>query len=105
MKFKEINSMFRLAVPQPKCFVQLNPLRVNFDGLTILWLHTFIRGLEKTLTSRTPSTVAASDSTSQSSSVPVPQLEVRLEALMPRVINFVIKMFVLYVNETLRHRS
>jgi hypothetical protein len=79
--------MFRLAVPQPKCFVQLNPLQVNFDGLTILWLHTFIRGLDKTLISCAPST-GASESESKSSSGPVPQLEIRLEALMPRVIHF-----------------
>jgi len=93
--------MFPVAVPQPKCFVQLNPLQVNFDGLTILWLHTFIRGLEKTLISRTPST-GTSGSESKSSSVPVPQLEIRLEALMPRVINF-IQIFVGYfINRTLR---
>ncbi|XP_046446271.1 UHRF1-binding protein 1-like isoform X3 [Daphnia pulex] len=72
-------------LPQPKCFVQLNPLQVNFDGLTILWLHTFIRGLEKTLNSCAPST-GASESESKSSSGPVPQLEIRLEALMPRMI-------------------
>jgi len=65
-------------IPQPKCFVQLNPLQVNFDNLTLLWLHSFARNFEKTLTSF-----------SKTAAVPGPSetpLEVRLEALMPRVI-------------------
>lgn len=78
--------LFPLAVPQPKCFVQLNPLQVNFDGLTILWLHTFIRGLEKNLTSCVPST-AVPDPAAKAPA-PVPQLEIRLEALMPRVMHY-----------------
>ncbi|KZS06933.1 UHRF1-binding protein 1 [Daphnia magna] len=72
-------------LPQPKCFIQLNPLQLNFDGLTILWLHVFIRGLEKTLTSRTPSP-GVPDSLNKSAPMPEPQLEIRLEALMPRMI-------------------
>lgn len=81
-----LKMLFLLAVPQPKCFVQLNPLQVNFDGLTILWLHTFIRGLEKTLTSCV-APPAVPDAAAKSPA-PVPQLEVRLEALMPRVMHY-----------------
>lgn len=74
-------------MPQPKCFVQLNPLQVNFDGLTLLWLHTFIRGLEKTITSVVP-TAPVPDISGRSTTAPVPQLEIRLEALMPRVMSY-----------------
>lgn len=76
-------------VPQPKLFVQLNPLQVNFDGLTILWLHSFVRGLEKTLDFFINPPAAPTDSSAGATLHPAwppkAQLEVHLEALMPRV--------------------
>ncbi|XP_042219696.1 UHRF1-binding protein 1-like isoform X3 [Homarus americanus] len=58
-------------VPPPKLFLQLNPVQVTFDPLSILWLNSFAQSLQRAIVTE-PS--------------PSSYLDVYLEAIMPRVI-------------------
>ncbi|XP_045598835.1 bridge-like lipid transfer protein family member 3B isoform X2 [Procambarus clarkii] len=58
-------------VPPPKLYLQLNPLQVTFDPLSILWINSFARSLQRaTVTEPSPSSY----------------LDVHLEAIMPRAV-------------------
>ncbi|XP_071525078.1 bridge-like lipid transfer protein family member 3B isoform X2 [Panulirus ornatus] len=58
-------------VPPPKLYLQLNPVQVTFDPLSILWLNSFARSLQRAIVTE-PS--------------PSSYLDVHLEAIMPRII-------------------
>ncbi|XP_069995587.1 bridge-like lipid transfer protein family member 3B isoform X1 [Penaeus vannamei] len=58
-------------VPPPKLYLQLNPIQVTFDPLSLLWLNAFTRSLQRTIVTEPP---------------PSSYLDVHLEAIMPRVI-------------------
>lgn len=58
-------------VPPPKLYLQLNPIQVNFDPLSILWLNSFAQSLQRAIVTE-PS--------------PTSYLDVHLEAIMPKAI-------------------
>ncbi|XP_064088502.1 bridge-like lipid transfer protein family member 3B isoform X3 [Macrobrachium nipponense] len=58
-------------VPPPKLYMQLNPLQVTLDTLSILWLNSFVRSLQRAIVTETPTNS---------------YLDVHLEAIMPRMI-------------------
>ncbi|KAG0696865.1 UHRF1-binding protein 1-like [Chionoecetes opilio] len=58
-------------VPPPKLYVQLNPIQVTFDPLSILWLNSFGRSLQRAIVTEPPP--------------PPSYLDVHLEAVMPKV--------------------
>ena len=63
-----------LTVPSPKFYVQINPVFINFDLLTVLWLNSFAMNLHQSLLN-----------TKQESSA-LNYIDVKIEAIMPRVI-------------------
>lgn len=62
---------YLLAVPPPKLYLQLNPVQVTFDPLSILWLNSFGRSLQRALVTEP--------------APPPSYLDVHLEAVMPKV--------------------
>ena len=44
----EIFTMFVLA-PSPNIYVIVNPIKFHFDATTTLWLHAFLRNMQKML--------------------------------------------------------
>ncbi|XP_068247106.1 bridge-like lipid transfer protein family member 3B isoform X2 [Palaemon carinicauda] len=58
-------------VPPPKLYMQLNPLQVTLDTLSLLWLNSFGRSLQRAIVTETPTNS---------------YLDVHLEAIMPRMI-------------------
>ena len=61
---------FVTSVPSPKIYVQVNPVQINLDPLSILWLNAFGRNLQEAL---------------QPQSNPTTYIDVHLESIMPRV--------------------
>ncbi|KAK8387641.1 hypothetical protein O3P69_018272 [Scylla paramamosain] len=59
-------------VPPPKLYLQLNPVQITFDPLSILWLNSFGRSLQRAVLTDPPP--------------PPSYLDVHLEAVMPKVI-------------------
>ncbi|KAG8230510.1 hypothetical protein J437_LFUL010030, partial [Ladona fulva] len=63
-----------IAVPPPKFFVQMFPIQINFDIISLLWLNSFALNLAQSLSS-------LSDEIP-----PVPYVDVKIEAILPRLI-------------------
>ncbi|XP_076064331.1 bridge-like lipid transfer protein family member 3B isoform X3 [Oratosquilla oratoria] len=63
-------------VPPPKMYIQCNPMQINLDPLSVLWLNAFTMSLQQAIQVQ-----KASASSSSSSYV-----DIYLEAIMPRVI-------------------
>ena len=59
------------TVPPPKLYLQLNPVQITFDPLSILWLNSFGRSLQRAVLTDPPP--------------PPSYLDVHLEAVMPKV--------------------
>ncbi|GLV35400.1 uncharacterized protein CBL_01450 [Carabus blaptoides fortunei] len=63
-------------LPPPKFYVQLNPTQIYFDIDSCLWMNSFALNLHQSL-------VGAK---SNASSAPLPYIDVKIEAILPRVI-------------------
>lgn len=70
---------FIFPVPPSKFYAQLNPVQMNFDGLTILWLNTFALNVYKSLMT---TNVANQDNIGD-----MIYFDILIEAIMPRVSN------------------
>lgn len=64
-------------VPPSKLYVQLNPVQLNFDNLTVIWLNTFALHVYKSLMS---TKVANQENLGN-----MIYLDILIEAIMPRV--------------------
>ena len=64
-------------MPSPKFYVQLNPVQIHFDLCSCLWLNSFALNLHQSLVSSNPD--------QQQASAPLMYIDVKLEAIMPRV--------------------
>lgn len=62
------------AVPPPKFYVQLNPIQVYFDVLSVLWANSFALNLHQSL-----------QKSMQDVNSSLPYVDVKIEAVMPRV--------------------
>lgn len=62
-------------LPPPKFYVQLNPVQVYFDVLSVLWANSFALNLHQSL-----------QKSVQDANSNVPYVDVKIEAVMPRVI-------------------
>jgi len=67
------------SVPPSKFYAQLNPVQMNFDTLTILWLNTFALNVYKSLMT---TNVANQDNLGS-----MIYFDILVEAIMPRVSN------------------
>jgi hypothetical protein len=65
------------VVPQPKFYVQVNPIQIHFDVCSCLWLNSFALNLHQSLLS--------SSSEQQQAAAALMYMDVKLEAIMPRV--------------------
>lgn len=65
-------------LPSPKFYVQLNPVQINFDLCSCLWLNSFALNLHQSLLSSNPDKHQASAA--------LMYIDVKLEAIMPRVV-------------------
>jgi len=70
--------MHLISVPPPQFYVYCNPVQINFDMLTVLWLQSFGLYLLRTLNALTENSSAAT-------SPDIFQIDVRIEAIMTRV--------------------
>lgn len=69
---------FFFSVPPPKFYVQIYPVQIQFDMITIIWLNTFFLNLHKSLL--TTSTAQNEQLSSQ-----LFYFDVKLEITMPQV--------------------
>ena len=67
-------------MPSPKFYVQLNPVQIHFDLCSCLWLNSFALNLHHSLFSSNPD--------QQQASAALTYIDVKLEAIMPRVCHF-----------------
>ncbi|XP_021938763.1 UHRF1-binding protein 1-like isoform X4 [Zootermopsis nevadensis] len=65
-------------LPQPKFYVQVNPIQIHFDVCSCLWLNSFALNLHQSLLSSNPE--------QQQAAAALMYMDVKLEAIMPRVI-------------------
>ncbi|KAK9497050.1 hypothetical protein O3M35_004434 [Rhynocoris fuscipes] len=65
-------------LPSPKFYVQMNPVVINFDVATVLWLNSFALNLKQSL-------VRAHEENS-SQSTPLNYVDIKIEAIMPRLV-------------------
>lgn len=79
-KILEIFICLLFSVPQPKFYVQIYPVQIQFDVITVLWLNTFFLNLHKSLL--TTSTVQDRESVAQ-----LFYFDVKVEVIMPHVSN------------------
>ncbi|XP_014283394.1 bridge-like lipid transfer protein family member 3B [Halyomorpha halys] len=61
-------------LPSPKFYVQINPVYINFDLLTVLWLNSFALNLHQSLVNTKQESAALN------------YIDVKIEAIMPRLI-------------------
>lgn len=66
-----------ILVPPSKFYAQLNPVQINFDALTVLWLNTFALNVYKSLMT---TNVANQDNLGG-----MIYFDILIEAIMPRV--------------------
>lgn len=66
-------------MPPSKFYAQLNPVQMNFDALTVLWLNTFALNVYKSLMT---TNVANQDNLGS-----MIYFDILIEAIMPRVSN------------------
>lgn len=64
-------------MPPPKFYVQLNPIQVNFDVCSCLWLNSFALNLHHSLMNKDTQTVHTSSN--------FMYFDVKIEAILPRV--------------------
>ncbi|XP_065226318.1 bridge-like lipid transfer protein family member 3B isoform X2 [Planococcus citri] len=69
----------QFPLPQPKFYVQIYPVQIQFDVITILWLNTFFLNLHKSLL--TTSTVQDRESVAQ-----LLYFDVKVEIIMPHIV-------------------
>ncbi|XP_039294863.1 UHRF1-binding protein 1-like isoform X2 [Nilaparvata lugens] len=68
-------------LPPPKFYVHINPVQVYFDVLTLLWLNCFVLNLYQSLMA-----TSAAASLETAKDIPTMYMDVRLEAISPRLI-------------------
>lgn len=73
----------KFPLPSPKFYVQLNPVQVIFDLVTLLWLNAFSLNLHRNLMS-TQAVTQVSSSNDEASSIMY--FDVKIEAIMLKVI-------------------
>ncbi|XP_073986292.1 bridge-like lipid transfer protein family member 3B isoform X2 [Rhodnius prolixus] len=66
-------------LPSPKFYVQMNPVIINFDVATLLWLNSFALNLRQSL-------VTAHEENSSTQTTPLNYIDVKIEAIMPRLV-------------------
>jgi len=76
-KSENITVFCLYAVPSPKFYVHLNPVQIHFDLCSCLWLNSFALNLHHSLLS--------SNLDQQQASAALTYIDVKLEAIMPRV--------------------
>uniref|UniRef100_A0A8D8ST28 UHRF1-binding protein 1-like n=2 Tax=Cacopsylla melanoneura TaxID=428564 RepID=A0A8D8ST28_9HEMI len=72
----------KFPLPSPKFYVQLNPIQIVFDFITLLWLNAFTLNLHRNLMS-TQAVTQVSSSNDESSMI---YFDVKIEAIMMKVI-------------------
>ncbi|XP_076181630.1 bridge-like lipid transfer protein family member 3B isoform X2 [Ptiloglossa arizonensis] len=65
-------------LPPPKFYVQLNPIQVNFDVCSCLWLNSFALNLHHSLMNKDTQTVHTSSN--------FMYFDVKIEAILPRIV-------------------
>lgn len=81
------NSIFIFSsVPPSKCFVYVNPVQVNFDVDSCLWFASFGLGLHESLMHTSVADSMNSPKSSSSAEPSLMYMDVKCEAIMPRVI-------------------
>lgn len=74
-------------MPPNKIFVHLNPIQINFHLDSVLWLNSFALNLHESLL-RTSVVNTINGQSSQNQNEPsFMYMDVKLEAIMPRVIS------------------
>jgi hypothetical protein len=68
---------FVFVVPSPKFYIQVNPIQIHFDLCSCLWLSSFALNLHQSLLSSSPER--------QQAAAALMYMDVKLEAIMPRV--------------------
>lgn len=77
--------LFFYAVPPPKLYVQLSPVRVSVDVASMVWLSAFLPHVARALaTAATVVTTATESSDDQQ----LTYIDVRAEAIMPKVTTY-----------------
>ncbi|KAJ9601040.1 hypothetical protein L9F63_000775, partial [Diploptera punctata] len=74
--YPENGYLFKL--PPPKFYVQVNPIQIHFDLCSCLWLNAFALNLHQSL--------LTSNSEQQQAAAALMYIDVKLEAIMPRLI-------------------
>lgn len=72
------------TVPPSKVFIHANPIQINFHLDSVLWLNSFALNLHENLL-RTSMNAAAQQTTNQNEP-DLMYMDVKLEAIMPRII-------------------
>lgn len=72
-------------MPPSKAYIHINPVQINFHLDSVLWLNSFALNLHESLL-RTSVAANASDDTKPSNEPSFMYMDVKLEAIMPRVI-------------------
>lgn len=67
-------------MPTPKFYVQVNPVEIHFDVITLLWLNSFLLNLHQSLLQ----TTTGQDVTDSS----LMHFDVKIEAILPKVRRF-----------------
>ncbi|KAL5279581.1 UHRF1BP1L family protein [Megaselia abdita] len=75
---------FVFPLPPSKAFVHMNPLQIHFDLNSLLWFNSFALNLYESLLKKPSPTPSSASSPSQEPNLMY--LDVKLEAIMPRVI-------------------
>ncbi|KAI5703441.1 hypothetical protein M8J75_011746 [Diaphorina citri] len=73
----------KFPLPSPKFYVQLNPIQIIFDLITLLWLNAFTLNLHKNLMSTQAVTQATSSSEDTNKLM---YFDVKIEAIMMKLI-------------------
>lgn len=73
-----------ITVPPSKAFVHVNPIQIHFHLESILWLNSFALNLHENLL-RTSMNAAATEATASQHEPSLMYMDVKMEAIMPRV--------------------
>lgn len=73
-------------MPPSKCFVYVNPVQLHFDVESCLWFASFGLGLHESLLKTSVADSINSPTSSKSNERSLMYMDVKLEAIMPRVI-------------------
>ncbi|KAF7989984.1 hypothetical protein HCN44_008658 [Aphidius gifuensis] len=72
-----IPGQISFPLPPPKFYIQVNPVKINYDVYSCLWLNSFVLNLYKSL---------LTNSTNNNTTNSLAYFDVKLEAILPRII-------------------